>query len=220
MSKKIHTIQSSDKKEFDKKVNFFLELGAELHDGGYEVIKNDDGVVYSQVVVFDDDKYGVDFHDNEQIAYLCNNNRPMEGKEISWYENGQKKFEITWKDGKRDGKWTDWYENGQIEIDAKYKNGLLDGLCTTWHENGNKKMEGKFKESPDDESDIYAPGTIIDQSWGRDGTWSFWNSDGQLYRKVEYKESFFHGQFTEWYENGNKKIEGECIGGQGDNGGY
>ena len=38
MSKKIHTIQSSDKKEFDEQVNLFLELGCELLDGGYEVI--------------------------------------------------------------------------------------------------------------------------------------------------------------------------------------
>ena len=30
MTNKIHTIQSSDKKEFDKKVNDLLELGAEL----------------------------------------------------------------------------------------------------------------------------------------------------------------------------------------------
>ena len=51
MSKKIHTIQSSDKKEFDKQVNELLELGCELMDGGYQVINNDDGVVYSQVIV-------------------------------------------------------------------------------------------------------------------------------------------------------------------------
>ena len=51
MSKKIKTIQSSDKKDFDKQVNQFLELGCELMDGGYQVINNDDGVVYSQVIV-------------------------------------------------------------------------------------------------------------------------------------------------------------------------
>ena len=50
-NKKIYTIQSSDKKEFDKNVNLFLELGCELLDGGYQVINNDDGVVYSQVIV-------------------------------------------------------------------------------------------------------------------------------------------------------------------------
>ena len=38
MSKKIHTIQSSDKKVFDKQVNLFLEGGCELLDGSYEVI--------------------------------------------------------------------------------------------------------------------------------------------------------------------------------------
>ena len=42
MTKKIHTIQSSDKKEFDKQINFFLELGGELMDGSYQVINSDD----------------------------------------------------------------------------------------------------------------------------------------------------------------------------------
>jgi len=51
MSKKVYTIQSSDKKEFDNNVNLCLELGCELLDGGYQVINNDDGVVYSQVIV-------------------------------------------------------------------------------------------------------------------------------------------------------------------------
>ena len=51
MSKKIHTIQSSNKKEFDKQVNQFLEFGCELLDGGYKVINNNDDVVDSKVVV-------------------------------------------------------------------------------------------------------------------------------------------------------------------------
>ena len=41
MSKKIHTVQSSDKEEFDKEINFFLELGCELLDGTYEIINSD-----------------------------------------------------------------------------------------------------------------------------------------------------------------------------------
>ena len=66
MSKKIHTIQSSDKKEFDEQVNLFLGLGCELMDGGYEVINNDDGVVYSQVIVFNN-THEVEFYDNGLI---------------------------------------------------------------------------------------------------------------------------------------------------------
>jgi len=38
MSKKIHTIYSSDKIEFENKVNYFLELGCELLEGSYEKI--------------------------------------------------------------------------------------------------------------------------------------------------------------------------------------
>jgi len=37
MSKKIHTIYSSDKIEFENKVNYFLELGCELLEGSYEI---------------------------------------------------------------------------------------------------------------------------------------------------------------------------------------
>jgi hypothetical protein len=39
MSKKIHTIQLSDKEQFDKEINMFLELGFELLDGLKYVIK-------------------------------------------------------------------------------------------------------------------------------------------------------------------------------------
>ena len=62
MSKKIHTIQSSNKKEFDKQVNQFLEVGGELMDGGYEVINDDDGLIYSQVIVFKNCE--VEFYEN------------------------------------------------------------------------------------------------------------------------------------------------------------
>ena len=45
MSKKIHTIQSSDKEKFDKEVNFYLKIGSELHDNGYKVIETNDGLI-------------------------------------------------------------------------------------------------------------------------------------------------------------------------------
>ena len=90
MSKKIHTIQSSDKNEFDKEVNYFLELGCELMEGGYEVINNNDGVVYSQVIVFNKN---------------C---------EVEFYENGQKNGERNYKDGKEiSSKY--WNEDGSVK---------------------------------------------------------------------------------------------------------
>ena len=120
MSKKIHTIQSSDKEKFEKEVNFFLEYGSELLEGSYEIIKRDDGVVYSQVVVIDSNNYDVGF-----------------------YDNGQKMYERTYKDGKEDGLWTEWYYSGQKRYEATYKDGERDGKYTSWYESGGKRNEGR-----------------------------------------------------------------------------
>ena len=63
----------------------------------------------------------------------------------TWYENGQKKIEANYKDGKMNGKWTWWHENGQIESEGNFKNGKKDGKRTWWFENGQKKAEGNYK---------------------------------------------------------------------------
>ena len=67
-------------------------------------------------------------------------------KEIKWYENGQKREEGTFKDGKEDGLWTLWHDNGQKEGEGTFKNGKQDGLWTLWHDNGQKWMETTYKD--------------------------------------------------------------------------
>ena len=124
MSKKIHTIQSSDKDEFDKQVNFFLnENSVEILDGTYEIIKKDDGLIYSQVIVIDKNKLDLDF-----------------------YKNGQKKYEGKYKKQLKVGKWTYWREDGQIKEEGTYKDGKEDGLWTWWYKNGQKWIETTFKD--------------------------------------------------------------------------
>ena len=144
MSKKIHTIQSSDKQEFDKEVNFFLELGGELHDGGYEVIKNDDGVVYSQVIVFKKN-CEVEFYENGQLKSVGNKNEDgqQDGLQTSWYSNGQKEIEGTFKDGKWDGLWTSWYSNGQKKGEGIFKDGKLISN-NLWNEDGSVKRVEEY----------------------------------------------------------------------------
>ena len=50
-----------------------------------------------------------------------------DGTLVTWgrNENGQKQFEATFKEGKRDGLWTTWHENGQKWEEETYKNGKL-----------------------------------------------------------------------------------------------
>jgi antitoxin component YwqK of YwqJK toxin-antitoxin module len=159
MSKKIHTIQSSDKKKFDEQVNELLELGCELMDGGYQVINNDDGVVYSQVIVFKNCE--VEFYENGQLTFVKNYNE--DGKQDGftlWFENGQKCYDGTYKDGKLDGLITSWYENGQKLNEGTWKDGEQDGLSNTWYKNGQKMSEGTFKDG----------NLISEKHWDEDGS--------------------------------------------------
>ena len=72
--------------------------------------------------------------------------KPFTGVAVMKYPNGQKRGEITWKDGKQDGLYTAWHENGQKMGEVTYKDGKLHGLGTGWYENGQKRGEGTFKD--------------------------------------------------------------------------
>ena len=181
MSKKIHTIQSSDKKEFDKEVNFFFELGGELYDGGYEVIKNDDGVVYSQVVTFDTKKYDLEFHDNGKIyIWSCLNEAgKKDGKRCLWNENGNKTYETNFKYGKLADKSTGYYgkvfeyhNNGQIWREGHYTNlldGKKDGEWTEYYENGQISFDRNFIDGK------------------LDGKWILYHLSGEIEKERKYK---------------------------------
>ena len=46
----------------------------------------------------------------------------------AWYENGQKRTEINYKNGKKEELQTRWHENGQKRSEANWKNGKKDGI--------------------------------------------------------------------------------------------
>ena len=69
-----------------------------------------------------------------------------DGLHTEWYENGEKKSDGTFKDGKLDGLYTSWSENGQKKGEGTYKDGEFDGLLTKWHENGQKEYEWNYKD--------------------------------------------------------------------------
>ena len=116
MTKQIHTVQSSDKVEFDKQVNQFLELGGELMDGGYQVINSDDGIVYSQVMVFKKNRE-VEFSEDGKLKSVRNKNEDgqLDGLYTEWYWRGQKYSEGNYKEEFRDGKWTYYNKDGSVK---------------------------------------------------------------------------------------------------------
>jgi len=98
------------------------------------------------------------------LVFGCSN----DGVITEYYENGQKRSEVTYKDGKEDGKWTRWHENGQKSGEGTYKSyenkyqlSELDGLYTNWYENGQKRREETYKD-----------GELISEK--------YWNEDGSV----------------------------------------
>ena len=65
--------------------------------------------------------------------------------EQEWYDNGNKKLEGKYKDGKKEGKWIYWWKNGDKLYESEYKDGKPEGKWIAWYEDGTKEWEQEFK---------------------------------------------------------------------------
>ena len=139
-------------------------------------------------------KKHVELYDNgNKKAEVFFKNGKMDGLFKGWYENGKKKSEKNFKDGKRDGSSVMWYENGQKMEEIMCKNDQKDGLETQWYENGNKKLEANFINDK-----------VLD--------YVSWYEDGQKKSERYWVEEIKLFLVNEWYENGKKKTEREWDG--------
>ena len=150
MNQTIHNIRSSNKKKFKEILSIFYEIGYELPDNGYEVIKEKGKVIYSQVFFINSIQFVLDVKfylegkiwktPNGKLKHLgrINENDKKNGLWTYWYENEEKERQGIYKNGKKDGLWTYWYENGQKDEEITYKNNQKDGRETVWYENGQK----------------------------------------------------------------------------------
>ena len=83
--------------------------------------------------------------DGKNIVFLLNETDAYTGKYLCQYNNGQKKKEGNYKDGRLIGKWTIWFNNGQKKEEGNYKDGKLDGTWTWWNKNGQKVRQKNYK---------------------------------------------------------------------------
>ena len=88
----------------------------------------------------------------------------QDGKWTSWYENGQKMEEKTFKDGERDGLFTGWYEDGQKNWEVTYTSGKKQGLGLYYTEDGQIKYE-IMPPLTDIDGNSYKTIRIGDQVW-------------------------------------------------------
>jgi antitoxin component YwqK of YwqJK toxin-antitoxin module len=73
------------------------------------------------------------------IYYTNSIKSALQLKEISWYDNGQKRFKCKYENGKKSGRFTTWYYNGKKKEMTRYLNDIQIGYGNTWYNNGQKK---------------------------------------------------------------------------------
>lgn len=69
----------------------------------------------------------------EERNYL---NGKKNGKQITYWENGNKKFEFTAKEDAYEGEMKEWNIDGKLIHLANYKNGQENGTQKMWYDNG------------------------------------------------------------------------------------
>ena len=91
------------------------------------------------------------------LGILQNGNK--EGLWTDWYNNGQKRYESNYKDGKLIDL-IEWYKNGQKKVEGTWKDGRREGVYTTYFKNGQKMDEETFRDGE----------LISELKWNKDGS--------------------------------------------------
>ena len=123
------------------------------------------------------------------LVSLPNHEELYTGQYGSWYEDGQKMMEGTYKEGKHDGLWTTWHENGQKRTEFTYKEGKHDGFWSAWDEDGQNMIEGNYKGGKKDGlwTDWLERKEGTYKGGEQDGLWTWWDEQGNLTKQTYYK---------------------------------
>jgi uncharacterized protein len=159
------------------------------------------------------------FNDGKLRAEGKYNKDAREGAWKFYYESGATEQEGTYMKGKPEGDWRWYYPEGEVMREESYYNGLLDGLMTEYDEAGNVVTKGQYIEGQEDGAWFYhvaeseTEGTYADGM--RNGLWKVYDlpkkPGGERVLRFEgkYLEDNPQGEHTYYWDNGNKKEEGE-----------
>lgn len=109
----------------------------------------------------------------------------------SYYDNGNLKSELRYKDGMLNGECAWYYSNGSIRMKSHYDMNVLSGETIMWYENGNIQSRYFAKNNE------------------YDSVFESYNVNGKLVKKEFYKEGVKHGPISQWYDDGNVFVIGQ-----------
>ena len=74
-------------------------------------------------------------------GFSISDGKLFSGACVDYYDNGQKKCEEKFKNGKEECLCIHWYENGEKQSEVNMKDGKPDGLWSEWTEGGERRDE-------------------------------------------------------------------------------
>ena len=83
---------------------------------------------------------------NEGLALGHCRDGLLDGISTSWYRDGKKRSEHTYRRGLLEGLATTWYPNGQTMSQGQYRKGKLHGLWISWDEQGNETEQHTYRD--------------------------------------------------------------------------
>ena len=112
------------------------------------------------------------------------------------------------KQGKEQGEWIFYHANGTKWTQGEYKDGVQVGLWRMWNNAGDLLQEyyadnGPFK-SWYPNGNMESKGEIVNGK--REGEWSFYYINGQLFKISHYHADSINGKGIEYHYNGTKSL--------------
>ncbi len=113
----------------------------------------------------------------------------------TYWENGNLKSELNYKNDKLDGKSTWYYENGKKEMEATYKDNVLNGPLLRWYKNGLPEVESYYEDGK-------LQGKAIT-----------YNDFGYIVLEENYRNDTLNGKYFKYYNDRTPQIDGEYVDG-------
>ena len=101
--------------------------------------------------------------------------KDFSGKWIAWYVNGQKGYEIDYKNGKYDGVFTNFHDNGNKSVEQHYVNHEAHGADTGWNSDGKLSYTAQYRNGK------------------QDGKWTHFYANGTKQSETNYSNGKYHG---------------------------
>jgi len=124
-------------------------------------------------------------------------NGKIHGLAIWYYEEGKKYYEANYVDEKLEGSLTKWYLNGLIQSREHYANDMLNGKSVFFNIRGRKTEEVTFVNDT------------------MQGDYRAWYEDRKMRMEGQYKDGMMTGKWFYWDQMGNLIGEGNFVDGSG-----